>query len=162
MNAGKYVSLIVLLSGLATWLLFGRNEAKEKTATEKPDHPTVQKEAVAADRQLLTTALQSPESLDESPVACLNEPSGVPGNAASVPAPASAVTAQRSELLSSAQKPLLPQPAKEPIAAENLYFWKSYQSLRKDEIRNPGSAENRAGVVSLMQMRQRRAKQNVF
>lgn len=46
---------------------------------------------------------------------------------------------------------------KEPVPVESLYFHKDYESMRKDEIRNPDSKENRAGVVALMKMRQRRA-----
>ena len=45
---------------------------------------------------------------------------------------------------------------REPVAASELYFHKDFESLRKEEIRNPDSAENRAGVVAMMKARQRR------
>ena len=46
---------------------------------------------------------------------------------------------------------------REPVKAESLYFWDSYKSLRKEEIRNPDSKENREGAVELLKARQRRA-----
>lgn len=44
-----------------------------------------------------------------------------------------------------------------PTSVESLYFHKDYESMRKEEIRNPDSEENRAGVVALLKARQRRA-----
>jgi hypothetical protein len=45
---------------------------------------------------------------------------------------------------------------KEPVAAKDLYFYKDYESMRKEEISNPDSEENRAGVVALMKARKER------
>lgn len=96
-------------------------------------------------QSLLDSVLESPEVLDglvmdESPV----EPVAV---------------APRPELLSEVERPAVARVEREPVAAESLYFWSDYASLRKDEIRNPDSEENRKGVVSLMEMRQRRLGQ---
>jgi hypothetical protein len=150
---------ILLFVVLAVMLVLGARMMQEHRRTPE-DAPGIklqqtpaQEAAASADRQLLETALKSPESLHEAV-----KPS-VSNRTESIPAALSAVTAQRSQLLSAVEKPPLPQPLKEPVAAEKLYFWKQYASLRKDEIRNPDSAENRAGVVSLMQIRQRRQKQ---
>jgi hypothetical protein len=44
-----------------------------------------------------------------------------------------------------------------PTSVESLYFHKDYESMRKEEIRNPDSKENREGVVALLKARQQRA-----
>ncbi len=66
---------------------------------------------------------------------------------------------ERPKLLSEVERPARERVQKEPVAASDLYFWKDYESLRKDEIRNPDSKENREGVVALMKARQRRVGQ---
>jgi len=68
-------------------------------------------------------------------------------------------TGKERRLLSDVEKPPAPQPLKEPVPVESLHFHADYASLRTDAIRNPNSPENRAGVVSLMEARQRRLGQ---
>ena len=53
-----------------------------------------------------------------------------------------------------------PEAEKKPVAVSDLYFHEDYQSMRKEEISNPDSEENRAGVVALLQARQRRASRD--
>ena len=63
------------------------------------------------------------------------------------------------QLLSEVKRETPEKKEREPVHIDSLYYRKSYASLRKDEIRNPDSPENRAGVVSLMEARQRRLGQ---
>ncbi len=98
------------------------------------------------DQKILRDALESPENfqtLEKS-----EEISAEP-----------VVQEERPKLLSEVERPARERVQKEPVAAESLYFWKDYESLRKDEIRNPDSTENREGVVALMKARQRRVTQ---
>lgn len=67
------------------------------------------------------------------------------------------VPTERPKQLSEVEKPVREKIQKVPVAASDLYFHKDYESMRKEEIRNPDSKENRAGVVALLQARQRRA-----
>ena len=67
--------------------------------------------------------------------------------------------APRPQLLSEVERPGVARAEREPVSAESLYFWKDFSSLRKEEIRDPDSEENRAGVVSLMKARQGRLGQ---
>jgi len=67
------------------------------------------------------------------------------------------VKGPRPKLLSEVKRPEKKREKPEPVAAEDLYFWKDYESLRTDAIRNTDSKENRAGIVALLKARQRRA-----
>ncbi len=97
-------------------------------------------------QSLFDSVLESPEVLDGLAV------DGVPVESVAV--------APRPELLSEVERTVsVPTKEREPVAAQSLYFWSDYASLRKDAIRNPDSAENRAGVVSLMKARQGRLGQ---
>ena len=114
------------------------------------------------DQRLVDAVLESPEMLDGEKSATKNtktheKTEGV-GEFPAVPVCTLPVGKER-HLLSDVEKPSAPQPLKEPVAAESLQFRKDYASLRKDEIRNPNSPENRAGVVSLMEARKRRLGQ---
>jgi hypothetical protein len=97
-------------------------------------------------------ALESPEEFQEQTVDHKKEPVPltVPTNR---PALLSEVTAKDT---ATEEHPLAIQ--KTPVAAEDLYFWEDYASLRKEEIRNPESDENRAGVIALLKARQHRAQ----
>lgn len=64
---------------------------------------------------------------------------------------------QLSEVDKSSIENQQPALSREPVAVSDLYFYKDYESMRKEGIRNPDSKENRAGVVALLQARQRRA-----
>lgn len=155
MKIGKIILFVVLLTGLLLWVLLKQEALKKDAENTEPQQTPAQKAAASADKALLDTVLNSPESLGEA----AEIPGVAPGRTVSIPAALAAVTLPSSQRLSSVEKPPLPQPLKEPVAAETLYFHKDYASLRKDEIRNPDSAENRAGVVSLLQARQRRTEQ---
>lgn len=71
------------------------------------------------------------------------------------------VPTERPKQLSEIDKPKIDNQQsameQEPVPVESLYFHKDYQSMRKEEISNPDSKENREGVVALLKMRQRRA-----
>ena len=68
------------------------------------------------------------------------------------------VPAERPKQLSEVRKQVAGVRAQEtePVPASDLYFWTAQESLRKDEIRDPDSEENREGIVQLMKARQRR------
>lgn len=130
-----------------------------RTVSESPkitDHRT------PTDQSLLDSVLQSPEAFEKSlssPVP--EEESAAPSTEISIFPPASAKRFVepliRPQLLSEVKKPMRVNVVREPVAAESLYFWKDYASLRTEAVRDPDSEENRAGVVSLLQARQRRA-----
>jgi hypothetical protein len=76
-----------------------------------------------------------------------------------------AVPKERPKQLSEIDKPEAQRPEVgsqksegRPVALSDLYFHDDYRSMRKEEIRNPDSEENRAGVVALLKARQRRSE----
>lgn len=99
------------------------------------------------DEQILDAALESPEEFQMQSAVKRDAP---------VPL---IVPINRPVQLSEIEKSDQEKSLKMPVAASDLYFWKDYESLRKDEIRNPDSKENREGVVALMKARQRRVSQ---
>jgi len=120
------------------------------------------------DQRLVDAVMESPEALDAEGLAATGrterkEETGQAGSPryegeSAVPV-CTLPTGKERHLLSDIEKPPAPQPLEEPVAADSLQFRKDYASLRKDEIRNPNSPENRAGVVSLMEARKRRLGQ---
>lgn len=135
-----FVSLaMVLIAGGIGWLASARHAKetmiKQDAVAERP----------AAERDVLDAALESPEAMDR---AATDAEPAVPV----CPLP----TGSGRHLLSDIEKPPTPQPLKEPVKIENLYFHADFASLRTEAVRNPDSPENRAGVVSLMKARQRR------
>ena len=123
----------------------------------KPDAHTASESAAAlqaetdemADQAILDQALSSPAAFQQ-------KTEEAPEGAAPIPL---SVPTERPQQLSEVEKPQVLKQVKEPVAAEDLYFWEDFQSLRKDEIKNPDSKENREGVVALMKARQRRVEQ---
>lgn len=101
-----------------------------------------------ADKQILKTAMDFPETFQQTEKSVVTQ--------VKIPDPLSVPTS-RSQQLSEIEKPTREHVRREPVAVESLYFWTDYKSLRKDEIRNPDSKENREGVVTLLTMRQRRS-----
>ncbi len=100
-------------------------------------------------QSLLDSVLESPEILDSAA-----------GQARRPRYEAAETTvAPRPQLLSEVERSGIARAKREPVAAESLYFWNDFASLRKAEIRDPDSEENRAGVVSLMKARQGRLGQ---
>lgn len=135
---------LVLVAALAVRVMW--KPAKDGiTATESVQAPILETGS-AADQKVLQTALESPEGfqtlekdeVESEPVIRQEKPR---------------------KLLSEVERPARERVQKEPVAASDLYFWKDYESLRKEEIRNPDSKENREGVVALMKARQRRVGQ---
>jgi hypothetical protein len=106
------------------------------------------------EQDFLDAVLESPERMDAK-ILTPNEQQESQHKTVACSLP----TGKKRHLLSDVKRSSSPLPKREPVAAESLYFWKDYASLRTDAIRNPDSAENRAGVVSLMKMRQRRLGQ---
>ena len=136
MKKADWIFLVGLVVAAVVWWMWSTCPARPKSSPQNPR---------PEDQSLLDSVLESPERLDglavdESPV----EPLAV---------------APRPQLLSEVERPEVARAEREPVAAESLYFWKDYASLRKDAIRDPDSEENRAGVVSLMKARQGRLGQ---
>ena len=145
-NKKRWMMLIVLVGvalGTGWWMSSRQTEEPMDAATRVPTR-TVE------DQRLV----ESPEQLDASVAASIGLSSPEP-----VPVADPVAAAPRPQLLSEIEKPLPPAVEREPVPAESLYFWKDYASMRKAEIRDPNSEENRAGVVSLMKARQRRLGQ---
>ena len=134
------------------WLVASRQKAEPKDA-----EPVVAGRSVE-DQQLLDSVLESPETLDGKSFGVRRQPKGDGALASAVPV-CTLPTGKERHLLSDVEKPPAPRPLAEPVAADSLHFRKEYASLRTDAVRNPNSPENRAGVVSLMQARQRRLGQ---
>ena len=149
-NKKRWMMLIVLVGvalGTGWWMSSRQTEEPMDAATRVPKR-TVE------DQRLVDSVLESPEQLDASVAASIGLSSPEP-----VPVADPVAAAPRPQLLSEIEKPLPPAVEREPVPAESLYFWKDYASMRKAEIRDPNSEENRAGVVSLMKARQRRLGQ---
>jgi len=146
---GAVFAVATVLGGL----FLARNRSRQMTPITEPR--AADQAGAEEDRQLVESVLKAPEQFEQTAAALPSVP--LPVESAAVFTPV-----DRPKLLSSAEKPALPQPLKEPVKAENLYFWTSYASLRKDEIRNPDSVKNREGVVSLLKARQRRQPQKDF
>ena len=154
-----FVVAAVVAAGIG-WFVLNRGTGNENAAV--PCSATCGSERSEADQAFLDAVLESPEVLDGEGLATRNtkihEKVERVGEAPTVPV-CSLPTGKDRHLLSDIEKLSAPQPLKEPVAAESLHFWSEYASLRTDAIRNPNSPENRAGVVSLMQARQRRLGQ---
>jgi hypothetical protein len=129
------VVLLVLSGGLLVWRHAGQTASAAAGNAE-------------ADRALVETVLNSPEQFDTTA-----------STAGPAPFEPLTIPATRPLQLSEVEKTEPVKAVQKPVSAESLYFWKDYASLRKDEIRDPNSEANRQGVVSLLQARQRRAKQ---
>ena len=160
---GKWMLMgaAVVAAGIG-WIVLNREAGigKPLPRSSVPCAKSCGSERSEEEQAFLDAVLESPETLDGT-VAELAVPTGQAGSLrheASEPVCTLPVGRER-HLLSDVEKPPAPQPLKEPVAAESLYFHADYASLRKDAIRNPNSPENRAGVVSLMQARQRRLGQ---
>jgi len=136
MKKTEWIFLVGLVVASGVWWMWSRI----------PSGPTPSPQITTEAESLIDSVLESPEVLD--------------GLAADESAVESVAVAPRPELLSEVERTVsVSVEEREPVAAQSLYFWSDYASLRKDEIRNPDSKENRAGVVSLMEMRQRRLGQ---
>ena len=154
---GKWMLLVaaVVVAGIG-WIVLNREAGNEKPLLRSsvPCSVLCGSERSEEEQAFLDAVLESPELLDGKDLAAKERK----GRKKEEPVCTLPVGRER-HLLSDIEKPPAPQPLKEPVAAESLYFHADYASLRKDEIRNPNSPENRAGVVSLMQARQRRLGQ---
>lgn len=134
---------IFLFSGSAVLLatavlLTGRNDD-----VHQPETPKISEAVSEPDQKVLNAALKSPETFRaEDADSTLPEIPPVPS--------------ERPRMLSEVKKPEKQKTKRNPVAVETLPFHHDYQSMRKEEIRNPDSKENRQGVVSLLQARQRR------
>jgi hypothetical protein len=95
----------------------------------------------ALDRQLVSKAFASPETLDQASVTSSTE---------AVQRPAT-----RPTLLSETMSAGSPE-AVETDGHQDAYFQKDFESLRTDAVRNPDSEQNRATVNTLMLKRQQR------
>jgi len=154
------MALIVaaIAAAVAAWVVLNRGSGNGQALSRSS---TPNSERSEEDQTLVDAVLESPEKFDEAVVESA-EPKEEAGAIESVNPAVPACTlpvGKDRHLLSDIEKPPAPQPLKEPVAAESLYFWKDYASLRTDAIRNPDSAENRAGVAALMKTRQRRLGQ---
>ena len=151
---GKWMLIVVavvVVAGIG-WLV----SSCQKGVAESTE-PVVAAGRPVAEQEFLDSVLESPEMLDgESLTAKVAEERGT--GEAGVPV-CTLPTGKERHLLSDVEKPPAPQPLKEPVSVESLHFHADYASLRTDAIRNPNSPENRAGVVSLMEARQRRLGQ---
>lgn len=149
-------SLPILVVAVAVGIIaYQIAEHRRIKAESKPEIPVAEKVAAAqlpvatnlpeSDRQLVSKAFASPETLDSS------------------------VTVQTSNSVARpAERPVLLseiEPVKPPVATnsatggQDAYFQKDFESLRTDAIRNPDSPENRATVTALMLKRQQRLGQ---
>lgn len=99
------------------------------------------------DRALAEAVLREPERFTQS--------TGVTaaGGAHRPPEPS------RPLLLSQVQCPAPPVKQAAPVALEKSRFHREFTSIRATEVRDPDSAENRAGVSALMVARQQRLGQ---
>ena len=136
---------------LVLWVLMRNGMA------EKPDEPTPVKTSGSAsktereaDRDVLETALEAPEAFQQT------EPKKA--DLLDQKLAAYADLSNRPPQMSERQN----VQQKERIAHANTNtpkFMNSFASLRKDEVRNPDSEQNRAAVISLMKKRQNRMSQ---
>lgn len=151
---------VVAAVGIMVWIANRANHANG-TGRETGSAETVVAERPAAEQGFLDTVLASPEALDgeraEGP-GVRRQPTGDTALTPAVPV-CTLPTGKERHLLSDVEKPSAPQPLAEPVAADSLHFRQDYASLRTDAVRNPDSPENREGVVSLMEARQRRLGQ---
>ena len=139
------------------WIVLNRETGNEKLLRRStvPCSALCGSERSEGEQAFLDSVLESPERLDGAVAE-----SAVPvGQAGSPRYEVTLPTGKERHLLSDVEKPPAPQPLKEPVPVESLHFHADYASLRTDAIRNPNSPENRAGVVSLMEARQRRLGQ---
>lgn len=144
----KKAMLFFILTGALLCWVFLRKEVQEVPSVEVAISGGAASVS-AADRKVRQAALGAPEAFNAEFV---ERSDGAP-----VPL---TVPTNRPKQLSERKRLVREKVQKEPVAAESLYFWKDYESLREEEIRNPDSKENRAGVAALMKARQRRAGQN--
>ncbi len=145
----KIILFLVLVVSLLLWALMQKEIQKEMPVEGEAQSVPVSETISAKDQEILQAALESPESFQT-----LEKVEEVIFDSTPLTVPK-----ERPKLLSEVERPVRERVQKEPVAAENLYFWKDYESLQKDEIRNPDSKENREGVVALMKARQRRVGQ---
>ncbi len=143
---GKIIFLGCLLVMAVAWMLVVKNvQGNSEQNSETSEKKLINRSQ--ADQEVLRAALESPEIFQT-----LEKTEEV----------ATQLIVQeekRPKLLSEVERPSRKQVQKESLEAESLYFWKDYESLRRDEIRNPDSKENREVVVALMKARQRRVGQ---
>jgi outer membrane biosynthesis protein TonB len=134
------VTLILVVASLGWWLTL-RSEPVEPVVQSAPSRP-------ATEQALVDSVFESPEQFEavavvaEDPAPVLSEQEATP----------------RPKLLSEVKKPQ-PSARPEPVDITTLHFWKEYASVRTPAIRDPDSAENRAGIISLMKARQQRLGQ---
>lgn len=104
------------------------------------------------EQSLVDSVMESPERFEASAI--------TPASQDAAPVTAGSVI-PRPQLLSQVDAPpvAVSKTRSEPVRAQDLYFWKDYESLRQPGIRDPGSQEHRQGVVSLMRAQQRRLGQ---
>jgi len=153
----KIIVLVVALAVLGgAWVVVSRLgtdlETVEPVVAARP----------AAEQGFLDSVLESPEVLDGAAGQAGGqryEASQPEGQAGSPRYKVTLPTGKERHLLSDVEKPPTLRPLEEPVAADSLHFREDYASLRTDAVRNPNSPENRAGVVSLMEARQRRLGQ---
>ncbi len=149
------VALAIIATGIG-WLVLSRGTGDGNSTV--PCSEFCGSERSEADQQLLDSVLESPEVLDGEDLATKERKGHKKGEGSTVPV-CTLPTGKDRQLLSDIEKPEAPRPLEEPVAADSLHFREDYASLRTDAVRNPNSPENRAGVVSLMEARQRRLGQ---
>lgn len=145
MKKWKLMALIAIAVCVGVWMFSHRKPDAENPGASPAGRSV-------SDQGLVDSVVESPERLEASVMESVGDLQ------AEAPSPES-VDSPRPQLLSEIEKPLLSQAKPEPVSIETLHFWSDYESLRADAIRDPESAENRAGVVSLMEARQRRLGQ---
>lgn len=146
------ILVVAVAIGIITYQIAEHQRIK---AASKPENPVAEKVATdqlpvatnlpESDRQLVSTAFASPETLD---------------SAVAVQGSNSVVRPMERPVLLSEIEPV--QPAVSTNSAtggQDAYFQKDFESLRTDAIRNPDSPENRATVTALMLKRQQRLGQ---
>ena len=145
--AGLAVAVVIVATALVVMQRSSR-EQKADHLNQKSEIRSPKSEAVSQNTEAFKQkVLASPEEFQTQTVVKREAP---------VPL---TVPTNRPKQLSEVAKLEREKTKKEPVAAKDLYFWKDFQSLRKDEIRNPDSKENREGVVALMKIRQQRVGQ---
>jgi len=147
----KVFLLIGMFLLLVLWVLM-RNGVAEKPAGSTPvqvsgSAPKTENEV---DQTVLEAALETPEAFHQT------EPAkeGLLDQKLAAYADLSGRPSQMSERQNVQQK--------ERVAGVNTNtpkFMNSFSSLRKDDVRNPDSEQNRAAVISLMKKRQNRVSQ---
>lgn len=144
-NNKKWILIGVIAVAVgAGWWIAGLSK-------KTPDAPVSTR--TDSEQQLVDSVLEAPEQLDASAVASVEPHAKLAAQNIDLD------DSSRPQLLSEVEKPPRTTAKPEPVSIKTLHFWKDYASVRKPEIRDPDSQENRAEVVALMKARQRRLGQ---